>query len=133
MIVISNSNAQTLAPGQSLIFNTTIMKDGCDCCRRGNQTFAKIRKPGNYLISFGANIGTTTEDGIAQVSILVGGQVLPESTMISETAAAGGVNNVFRTIPFKVCCNDFTQVTVSNTGDTTINIDENPMLSIVKI
>ena len=68
--------------------------------------------------------------GVAQLSIQAGGDTLPESTMISTTAAAGDLNNVAKTIPIKNCCDDYDRITVTNTGTTTVTVGAYPILFI---
>lgn len=133
MIAISNRTAQTIPVGQSLVFDTTIMQTGCDCCRRGNQTFAKIKNRGNYILSFGGNIGATTETTDVQIAIQIGGQTLPETTMISTSEAAGDLNHVSVMTPFRVCCSEYTRVSITNTGLVPVNIDANAVLAIIPI
>lgn len=129
MISLSNTTAQTLEPGQSITFNIVILHTGCGECHRNNSSSVKLKARGIYEVSFSANIGATAA-GAAQLSIQAGGDTLPESTMISTTAAAGDLNNVAKTIPIKNCCDDYDRITVTNTGTTTVTVGTNPVLFI---
>lgn len=133
MIILSNTTAQTLTPGQSITFNTVVLHTGVGECHRPGTNSVKMKASGIYELYFGGNIGTTEADGIAEIAIQVGGETLPETRMVSETAAAGGVNNVSAKTAFKNCCCDYDRVTVTNTGTSTINIDENPCLFIKRL
>lgn len=128
MIVASNSNVQTLAPGQSIIFDVTIMSNECNCCIR--RSSVKLTRKGIHTITFSGNIGATTEDSEAELTIEVGGEQLPETKMISLSTAAGELNNVSTTTKYKVCCSSFSVVKVTNTGTTTINVDANTALVV---
>jgi len=129
MISLSNTTAQTLAPGQSITFNTVVLHTGCGECHRANTPSVKLKYKGIYEVSFSANIGSTTV-GIAQLAIQAGGDTLPESTMISTTAVAGNLNNVAKTIAVRNCCDDYDRITVTNTGTTTVTIGANPVLFV---
>jgi len=129
MIVASNSAVQTLAPGQSIIFDAIIMRSNeCNCCVR--RSSVKITHKGIHTISFSGNIGSTTAETDAELSIEVGGEVLPETRMISTSTAAGELNNVSTTTKYKVCCSSFSVVKVTNTGTITINVDANTSLVV---
>jgi len=132
MLQLSNSAVQTLAPGQSIIFDTVLVNKGeCGCCHRKNSPAVKLYKRGTtYDVSFNGNIGTTTADGVAELAIQLGGETLPETMMTSETTAAGGLNNVFAHTLVPVCCNSYDRITVTNVGASTINVDANSSLVI---
>lgn len=129
MISLSNTTAQTLTPGQSITFNTVALHTGCGECHRTNTSSVKLKYKGIYEVSFSANIGSTVV-GVAQLAIQAGGDTLPESTMISTTAAAGDLNNVATTIGVRNCCDDYDRITVTNTGTTTVTIGANPVLFV---
>ena len=133
MIILSNTTAQTITPGQAITFNTEILHTGCGECHRPGTSSVKMKANGIYELYFGGNIGTTIADGIAQIAIAIGGEVLPETKMESETTAAGGLNNVSAKTAFKNCCCDYDRVTVINTGLTDVNIGENPCLFIKRL
>ena len=132
MIVLSNSNAQTLLPGQSATFNVVVLHTGCGECYRPNSGVVNLAGKGSiYEISFGGNIGTETAGDAAQLAIALDNSPLLETTMISTMAAVGDLNNVSRGTYVKTCCcNSANAVTVINTGSTTVNLDANPLLKI---
>lgn len=138
MIILTNSASQTLDPGQSLTFDTVVMRTGCAECFNPGANPVLLRMPNAiYEVRFSANIGAT-EEGVAQLNININGVPLNESIMLSTTAAAGDLNNVSKDIPVrtaKPCCNLYTPTycTIVNTGTTTINIGENPSLFIGRL
>ncbi len=134
MIILSNSIAQTVLPGQSLSFDTSILKTGCaECHRAGSGAVNLTAKNSIYEIKFTGNIGATAE-GTAQLAISANGSPLDETTMISQTAAAGDLNNVGCDTALKTCCcNACESITVINTGTNELNIGSDPCLFIKRI
>ena len=131
MIVLSNSNAQVLLPGQSATFNIVVLHTGCGECYRPNSGVVNLAgKNSIYEIEFGGNVGTTTAGDAAQLAISVDNSPLLETTMISTMAAVGDLNNVSRCTLLKTCCHSANSITVVNTGDTTVNLGANPLLKI---
>lgn len=131
MIELTNDNVQILAPGQSVVFNTVVLQQGCGECHRRNSSAVKLRSAGVYDISFSANIGSSTAEEDAELTIQLGGENLPETRMVTVSVAAGDINNVSRDVPVKINCCDYDRLTVTNTGTTTINVVE-PVLFIRK-
>lgn len=136
MIILTNTVSQELAPGQSLIFDTTVMHTRCNNrkaeCHRVGSGSVTLQFPNSiYEIDFSANVGAT-EPGVAQLAIGVNGSTLVETTMISTTAAAGDVNNVAKNTAVRTCCCGQEAVTITNTGTTTVVV-ENPSLFIKRL
>lgn len=130
MIVLSNSQTQTLAPGQSMIFDIEVLKvKECGCCHRKNSPSVKITKKGIHRVSFSGNIGAGTT-GAALLVINAGGEPLPETYMQSTTAAAGDFNNVATTTLLNVCCGDYSRITVSNPTNSNVRVGANSALVI---
>jgi len=131
MIVLSNSNAQVLLPGQSATFNIVVLHTGCSECYRPNSGVVNLAgKNSIYDISFSGNVGATTAGDAAQIAIGVDNSPLLETTMISTTAAVDDLNNVATSTLLKTCCCSANSVTIINTGDTTVNLGANPLLKI---
>lgn len=133
MIELSTTTALTLSPGQTITFNSIPLKTGCAECTRPNTGSVKLRANGVYVASFSANIGATAATTPAQLSIQLGGITIPESTMISTTAAVGDLNNVATTIPIRNCCCDYDRITVANTGTSTVNVGAGAMLFVRRV
>lgn len=132
MIVLTNTTAQTLAPGEAVVWDEVILHSGCGECHRRNTAAVKLRATGAYAVSYGANIGAVAP-GAAQLSIQLGGTTLPETTAISTTAAAGDLNNISRGTKVKNCCGDYDRITLVNTGTTDITVGANSVLSIGRV
>lgn len=132
-VILSNSVAQTLDPGQSATFDTIVLKTGNAECFRPNTGAVRLRfKSAMYEIKFGGNIGATAE-GAAQIAIGFEGSPMLETTMISQTAAAGDLNSVSRETAVQTCCCDGGAVTIINTGTTSINLGAHPLLYIRRV
>lgn len=132
MIVLSNTTAQELAPGQAITFNTVVLHTGNGECHRPGTSSVKMKSNGIYEASFRANIGATAP-GVAQVAVTVGGEPLLETTAKSTTVAAGDLNNVATKTIIRNCCCDYDRLSVVNTGTTTITIDANPLFFIKRV
>lgn len=130
-IVVTNTAEQTLQPGQSMIFTEAIIKCGNGECFRRNSSSVKLLGRGIYDLFLHANIGGVAA-GAVQLSMQLGGSTLPETTVISTTAAAGDLNSVSSATFVNTCCGDFDRVTVTNTGTTAVTIGANPALKIAR-
>lgn len=133
MIVLSNTTAQTLQPGQAITFNNKIFHTGCGECHRANTGSVKMRANGIYVATFSGNIGGATAATPVQLSIQVGGETLPETTMISVPAAANDLNNVSTTTILRNCCGDYDRLTVVNTGTVPVIVDANTAFAIRRV
>lgn len=130
MIELTNTAAQTLAPGQALIFDEVLLHRGCSECHRRNTASVKLRSNGVYTVSFSGNIDGATADAPVQLAFSLGdGAILPETTMIS---AATGVNNVAKTAPVTNCCGDYDRISVVNNGTVPVTVSPNSSFYIYK-
>lgn len=133
MISLSNTAAQTIAVGQTLTFNTVILKTGCGECHRKNTGSVKLcAKNGIYEISFSANVTAATATPI-QLSLAIGGDILPESTMVYTPAAANAVGHVSVTDVVRNNCCDYDRITVTNNGTAPVVVSANPVLFIRRV
>ena len=134
MIELSNSNAQVLSAGQSVIFDTVLLHTGCGECHRDNTGSVNlIQKNAIYEISFNCNIGATAE-GEGEIGITLDGAALQETIGIVITAAAGDLENVAGSTFIKTCCcGGSNTILLTNTGATDLNIGEHPRLSVKRI
>lgn len=141
MAEYSSNAQQTVNPGESIIFTESPvpcnrglvrhrddsgsfllsgyvpggMNRGC-CCNRASSA--------NYLVDFGANIAVPTGGTAGQISVAIqiDGSTVPASTMISTAAAVEQFDNVSRAINVPIwrgCCET---VSVINTSDQPILI-----------
>lgn len=129
MIVLSNSAAQTLSPGQSITFDLVKLHTGCGECHRTGTTSVKLRCNGVYDIFFGANV-TAPSAGQVQLVAELGGDPLTETTAIHTVSTPGEFENISRGTYVKNCCGDYDRVTVTNNGATTIIVGANSVLKI---
>ena len=129
MIVLTNTIAQTLAPGQSLAFDEVILRKGCNECHRKNTASVKLRSNGVYAASFHGNVDGATAEGPAQLALTLGGSPLLETTMISSTT---GINNVGTETLIQNCCGDYDRVSVTNTGTVPVVVSPNANLILYK-
>ncbi len=134
MIVLSNTNAQTIPAGGTVIFNNVIKKCGCGICFRNNS--GSVSLPGNcalYEVGFGANITGATPATPVELSINIGGSPLTETEMIYTPAVANAVGHVYTATVVQACCNLSNNITVTNTGTEPVIISPNPVLSINEV
>ena len=129
MIVLSNSQQQTLLPGQALTFDLVKLHSGCGECHSEGSSAVKMRCSGIYELSFHANLGGTVA-GPVQLALQVGGETLQETTMISTVTTVGDLNNVGAETRVRNCCSDYDRVTVVNTGTSDVVVGPNAALVI---
>lgn len=130
MITLSNLTAQTLAPGQALVFDDVILHSGCGECHRKNTGSVKLRANGVYIVNYGANVSSATAGAPVQLSLQIGGATLPETTAISTPSTANVANNLFRETQLKNCCGDYDRVTLVNTGTNPVTVGARAVLNI---
>lgn len=129
MIVLSNSQQQTLLPGQSVTFDLVKLHSGCAECHRQGSSSVKLRAPGIYEVHFNGNISGTVA-GALQLNMELGGEVLPETLMQSALGTPGDFDNVSATTLVRNCCGDFDRITVTNTGTSDVVVAANSALVI---
>lgn len=134
MLELTNTAAQTVAPGQTVTFNNVIFNT-----KRNNNEFFRLGTgsiqvvPGTYEISFGGNVSGATAGTPVQLNIEYNGSPLPETTMISTPSAADALNHVFTETYLQVPCQTGSGTfTVTNTGTTDITIGANPTFTVVR-
>lgn len=133
MIKLTNTTEQTVAVGSNLTFNSVLANTNCSTCHRKGTGSVKLNRSGAYMVSFHANVTGATAGSPVQLALALGGDVMPETTMIYTPENPGAVGEVNICLPvFNSCC-DYDRVTVVNTGTTEIVISANPMLAISKM
>lgn len=126
MVVLSNSTAQTLAPGQTLTFDILVMHTGCAECHRTNSGAVGLKCQGIYECQFNCNAVATGE---AQLALALDSSALQETTMINATS---GICSMSCATAVKNCCgND--SITVTNTGTTDVTVEPNACLFIKRV
>lgn len=130
MIVLSNTTAQTIQPGQAITFDKVIFKTGCGECYR-RQLPKSVTLSGNrgsvYSLGFSGNVTSATAGSALQLAIAVAGEALVETAMNSTPSAANALNNISTETRFQVGCRcaDNNRVSVINTGLTPVVLAPN--------
>ena len=93
MISLSNTTDQTVAVGQSITFNTVLLKskNGAECHRKNSGSVKLCARPATYEVHFAANVTGATAGTAVQLSLAIGGETINESTMEARRAGALGV------------------------------------------
>mgnify|MGYP004456209901 FL=1 len=135
MISLSNTTDQTVAVGQSITFNTVLLKskNGAECHRKNSGSVKLCARPATYEVHFAANVTGATAGTAVQLSLAIGGETINESTMVYTPAAANAVGNVSTDIPVSNCCCDYDRITVVNTGTVPVIVSANPVLFVHRI
>lgn len=133
MIELSNTAAQTIAPGQSLTFDTVLLKTGCAEAHRSNSGIVTLKADcAVYEIHFAANISATAA-GTAQLAISLDGEPLIETTMINTISTAGDPDNAATATLVKTGCGCCGKISVTNTGTTSVIVSANPALFVKRV
>lgn len=133
MIELSNTAAQTIAPGQSLTFDTVLLKTGCAEAHRTNSGIVTLKADcAVYEIHFAANISATAA-GTAQLAISLDGEPLIETTMINTISTSGDPDNAATATLVKTGCGCCGKISVTNTGTTSVIVSANPALFVKRV
>lgn len=131
MILLSNTTAQLLQPGQSITFDKVILHHGCgECHNEQLPKTVKLRKQGVYTLHFSANITSATAGDALQLAIAAGGQPLVETAMNTTPSTANALRNVSTGTYFENCCSDMNRLSVINTGATAVTVAPNTSFMI---
>lgn len=133
MIELSNATSQTLTTGQSLTFDTVILKSGCAESHRANSGIVTLRANcGIYEIRFSGNI-TSTSTGPIQLVIELDGEPLNETTMISTVTTDSDANNVSTSTLVRTGCGCCGKITIVNNGTNPVTVDPNAAFVIKRV
>lgn len=133
MIELSNSTTQTLESGQAILFDVTNLKTRCTAeCHRAGMSDIKLRLPGIYEVAFSGNIAGVAA-GAVQLSISAGNAVLPGSTMIATSTAAGDANNVAKTMLLGTGCGMYDVIRIVNSGADALTVAPGANIVIRKL
>ena len=94
MIVLSNTTAQTLKPGESLIFDNTVIQSGCAEYHSDHSSSVLILKPGMYEIHFTGNVAGIEDESTLRLGIRAGSNTLSETTMMKTVCHKEHYSNV---------------------------------------
>lgn len=128
---------QTVAPGQSVLFNNKAVKSGCAESWREGSGQVVLDQPGRHLVTFSGNIAVPTGGMAGEISLglALQGEAMYGSVMRATPAAAGEFFNVstqhYVDVPRGccggVCCQT---VTVQNTGAADVSVDNANITSV---
>lgn len=120
---------QTVAAGGNVIFTDTVICGNCSMMHRQGSGLVTLRGLTNqcrarFRVSFGGNIALPADGVVGPISlaIAINGEPVATTTMISTPAAVEEFHNVFSAIFIDVprgCCS---QVSVRNTSDQPIDV-----------
>lgn len=120
---------QTVAADQAVMFTETAVPGNCSILHREGSGLVTLRGLTNqcrarYRVSFGGNIAIPTGETVDSISvaIAINGEAVASTTMISTPAAVEEYHNVFGAIFIDVprgCCS---QISVENTSDQPIEV-----------
>lgn len=94
MIVLSNTTAQTLKPGESLIFDNTVIQSGCAEYHSDRSSSVLILKPGMYEIHFTGNVAGIEDESTLRLGIRVDSNTMSETTMMKTVCHKEHYSNV---------------------------------------
>ena len=130
---------QTVPANGNVIFTDTVVCGNCSIMHREGSGLVTLRGLTNqcrarFRVSFGGNIALPTGGTVGPISlaIAINGEPVATTTMISTPAAAEEFNNVFSAIFIDVpkgCCS---QISVRNTSDQPVNV-QNANLIIERV
>ena len=134
MIELINTAGQTVPVGQSVVYNSTPVRGGCAERHREGSAQIVLTKPGRYLVAFAGNIAVPTGETVGEISLALtyDGEVLGGSTMRVTPAAVEEYFNVSTQHYVDVFCNCCVTVTVENTSDIPVLVD-NPNITAVRV
>ena len=120
---------QTVAANANVLFTDTVVSGNCAIMHRDGSGLVTLRGLTNqcrarFRVSFGGNIALPTGGTVGPISlaIAVNGEPVASTTMISTPAAVEEFNNVFSAIFLDIpkgCCS---QISVRNTSDQPIDV-----------
>lgn len=135
MIELINTAVQTVAVGQSVVYNATAVRSTCGKERhREGSAFVSLLPPGRYLVAFSGNIAVPTGGTVGEISLGItqDGEVLGGSIMRVTPAAVNNYFNVSTQHYVDTYCQCCVNVGVENTSTIPILVD-NPNLTIVRV
>lgn len=131
MIVLSNNTAQTLKPGESLIFDDTVIQSGCAEYHSDNSSSVLMLKPGMYEIHFTGNVAGIEDDSTLRLAVRVGSSTLSETTMMAARPKEQYSNVAAATIVR--CGTKGTDIGVTNIGAVPIVIAPHSSIFIKRV
>ena len=126
---ITANAIQEVAENQNIIFTDTVTEGNCSIVHREGSGLVTLRGLTNqcrarFRVSFGGNIAIPTGGTVGPISlaIAINGEPVTTTTMISTPAAVEEYNNVFSAVFLDVPRNCCSQISVRNTSDQEVNV-----------
>lgn len=132
MIVLSNTNAQTLTPGESLIFDNTVIQSGSAEHHADNSASVLMLKPGMYEIHFTGNVAGVTDESTMMLGVRVGSNTLSETTMMKMACLKEYYSNVASATIVR-CETKGMDIGVTNIGTTPITIAPHSSIFVKRV
>ena len=134
MIELINTAVQTVADGQSVVYNAVAVHSGCAERHRQGSAQITLTKPGRYLVTFSGNIAVPTGGTVGEISLCISqdGETLGGSIMRVTPAAVEEYFNVSTQHYVDVFCGCCVNVSVENTSGQAIFVD-NPNFAAVRV
>ena len=130
---------QTVPANGNVIFTDTVVCGNCSIMHREGSGLVTLRGLTNqcrarFRVSFGGNIAIPTGGTVGPISlaIAINGEPVATTTMISTPAAVEEFNNVFSAIFLDIPKNCCSQISVKNTSDQSIDV-QNANLIIERV
>lgn len=127
---ITANTLQTVATNGIVVFTDTAVNGNPSIIHREGSGLVTLRGLTNqcrarFRVTFGANValptGATTTEPIS-LALAINGEPLVTSTMLSTPGAVEEFNNVGRTTFLDIVAGCCAQVSVENTGDTSVDV-----------
>ena len=130
---------QTVPANGNVIFTDTVVCGNCSIMHREGSGLVTLRGLTNqcrarFRVSFGGNIAIPTGGTVGPISlaIAINGEPVATTTMISTPAAVEEFNNVFSAIFLDIPKNCCSQISVKNTSNQSIDV-QNANLIIERV
>ena len=118
MYQLTTTTEQTLAPGQSVVFNQVLYRTGCKVSHRANSSIVTLEPIcGVYDVRVHGNVSGTAA-GTTQLQIMREGEGLPETIMYAQIATPDEFENVSAETLIGVCGRCCQSIAVTNTSAT---------------
>lgn len=122
MAEFTNSVNQTIAVGDNVRFDTTVVESCPVVTHRKGSGLFNIKGGHRFIVAFSANIAGATAETEIDLAIAVNGEPIPYTTMASTPAVANLFNSVSVVTEIVTPCNCCTQISVQNIGTTPVTV-----------
>lgn len=139
MIELTNTIAQTIPVGDSVLYNTTSVKSGCAERHRSGSGQITLSGAGRYLVTFSGNVSVPTGGTVGEVALAIAqqGEAIQGTVMRATPAAVEEYFNVstqtyvdvFNNCTGGTCCQT---ISVENVGTIPVQVD-NPNFTAVRV